>query len=78
MLYRPVGVYQNGLPERSAKIYAHQNARKICLSGQSATMTYEQWRTKLRRRQNRCRQPPLKLARASSIAAGAPRGDAHI
>jgi hypothetical protein len=27
---RPVGVYQNGLPARSAKIYALQNARKLC------------------------------------------------
>jgi len=55
------------------------------LSGESAKMTREHWRTKLRRRQNRRRQPPFKLVRASmrgretaSIAAGAPRGDAHI
>jgi hypothetical protein len=30
LLNRPVGVYQNGLPARSAKIYALQNARKLC------------------------------------------------
>jgi len=48
-------------------------------------MTREHWRTKLRRRQNRRRQPPVKWARASmrggktaSIAVAAPRGDAHI
>jgi len=55
------------------------------LSGDSATMTREHWRTNLWRRQKRHREPPFKQARASMcgaetarFAAGAPSGDAHI
>jgi len=43
------------LPARSAKMYALQNARTSVLSGVSARMTREHWRTKCRRRPRQAR-----------------------
>jgi len=78
--------YQNRPFRVGTKIYALQTARESSvLSEESARMTREHWRTKLRQRQNRRRYHPVEWARASirggetaSIAVAAPRGDAHI
>ena len=44
---------ETGLPARSAKISALQNARELCFECESARMTREHGRTKLRRRRRR-------------------------
>jgi hypothetical protein len=80
-----VSYIKTAFPRETPKFTPFKTPGSSVFSGESATMTREQWRTKLRRRQNRRRRPQFKLARASirggetaSIAAGAPRGDGHI
>ena len=57
-------ISKQAFPREAPKIRPFKTPGTSVLSDESARMLREHWRTKLRRRQNRRRQPPFKQARA--------------